>query len=252
MRRHTARTKQHRRNTGMAVRLLTMAALVAVILICMLIFFKIGTITVEGSQHYTEEEIATASGLSVGDNLVMLNKTVAASKIKAWLPYVEDVKIRRKLPNQLTITVTECEAAGAAVSESGSWWSLDSNCKLLEETTAEEAKKYPVLSGVVLTAPVSGCAASAADPEQITVAQTLLTAMEQWDLVDVITTVDLSKLYGIVLWYGDRFEIDLGSTDNLAYKIQYLQEILKNLNDGQSGVIDLTFETETVARFLPW
>ena len=90
------------------------------------------------------------------------------------------------------------------------------------------------------------------EEEQSAAAATILAAMEQWGLTEVITTVDLTKLYDIELWYGERFEIKLGSTEDLAYKIQYLQAVLENLNDSQSGVIDLTFETETVARFLPW
>ena len=114
------------------------------------------------------------------------------------------------------------------------------------------AEQYPVLTGLTLNSAVVGCDAVTADPEQIAAAETILTGMEEWGLVDVITTVDLTKLYDIVLWYGEQFEIDLGSTENLAYKIQYLQAVLAELNEGQSGVIDLTFETETVARFLPW
>ena len=140
----------------------------------------------------------------------------------------------------------------AAVSDTGQWWLLSADGKLLEQVDAATAQQYAVLSGVSLVSPVSGCAAQMQEEEQSAAAATILAAMEQWGLTEVITTVDLTKLYDIELWYGERFEIKLGSTEDLAYKIQYLQAVLENLNDSQSGVIDLTFETETVARFLPW
>lgn len=250
--RQKTRKRQRRRNPSMAIKLITMFALVAALLFCVLIFFKVEVIEVEGSSHYSDEEIISASGLAEGDNLVLINKAAAASQIKAWLPYVEQVQISRKLPDRAIITVTECDAVAAAVSDTGQWWLLSADGKLLEQVDAATAQQYAVLSGVSLVSPVSGCAAQMQEEEQSAAAATILAAMEQWGLTEVITTVDLTKLYDIELWYGERFEIKLGSTENLAYKIQYLQAVLENLNDSQSGVIDLTFETETVARFLPW
>ena len=246
------RKRPRRRNPSVAIKLITTFALVAALLFCALVFFKVDVIEVEGSSHYTDEEIISASGLSAGDNLVMLNKAAAASQIKAWLPYVEQVQISRRLPDRAIITVTECDAVAAAVSETGQWWLLSGDGKLLEQVDAAGAQQYAVLTGVSLLNAVSGCAAETQDPDQAAAAVTILGAMEQWELTDVITTVDLTKLYDIELWYGERFEIKLGSTENLSYKIQYLQAVLENLNESQSGVIDLTFETETVARFLPW
>ena len=55
--------------------------------------------------------------------------------------------------------------------------------------------------------------------------------------------------------YGEQYEIDLGGTDELAYKFEYLEQILAELTSRQpdvSGQIDLTLQTEKVARFLPW
>lgn len=229
-----------------------MFALVAAVLLCVLIFFKVDTISVEGNVHYTAEEVVAASGISQGDNMVMLNRAGATSEILARLPYVNHVQISRKLPDRVTIRVTECDAVASAVSDTGQWWLLSADCRVLEEVDSVAAEQYPVLTGLTLNSAVVGCDAVTADPEQIAAAETILTGMEEWGLVDVITTVDLNKLYDIVLWYGEQFQINLGSTENLAYKVQYLQAVLEELNEGQSGVIDLTFETETVARFLPW
>ena len=72
------RKRQRRRNPSMAIKLITMFALVAALLFCVLIFFKVEVIEVEGSSHYSDEEIISASGLAEGDNLVLINKAAAA------------------------------------------------------------------------------------------------------------------------------------------------------------------------------
>jgi len=68
---------------------------------------------------------------------------------------------------------------------------------------------------------------------------------------DLVVLGDVSQLYNIVMYYTDRFEIQLGSTEELDYKIKYLAYALESLTD-KSGLIDLTFDQERIARFLPW
>lgn len=48
-------------------------------------------------------------------------------------------------------------------------------------------------------------------------------------------SVNVEKEYDMVVQYDDRYEIDLGSSDRLAYKVQYLQAILEQLSDFQAG-----------------
>lgn len=54
-----------------------------------------------------------------------------------------------------------------------------------------------------------------------------------------------------MLYDTDRFEIQLGSTEELDYKIKYLAYAMESLED-KSGLIDLTFDQDRIARFLPW
>ena len=64
-----------------------------------------------------------------------------------------------------------------------------------------------------------------------------------------VTSVE--KEYDMVVQYDDRYEIDLGSSDRLAYKVQYLQAILEQLSDFQAGTIDLTLSEANRAKFHP-
>ena len=77
-----------------------------------IVFFKVDTIHVEGNERYTADQIVEAAGVRRGDNMYLLNKFKMIDQIKEKLTYVDDVTIRRKLPNTLNITVDEYTVAG--------------------------------------------------------------------------------------------------------------------------------------------
>ena len=70
-------------------------------------------------------------------------------------------------------------------------------------------------------------------------------------LLEHIRVIDVEKEYDMTLWYDDRYEIKLGGTDEMAYKIRYLCSILDQLSEFQAGTIDLTQATQKRATFQP-
>ena len=64
---------------------------VAVVLLLLIVFFRVDEFEVSGNVRYTAEEVAGASGVTVGDVLMGVNKTQTAGRILAGLPYVETV-----------------------------------------------------------------------------------------------------------------------------------------------------------------
>ena len=68
---------------------------------------------------------------------------------------------------------------------------------------------------------------------------------------DIIRAINVEKEYDIVVWYDDRYEIKLGGTDEMAYKIRYLCAILDQLSEYQAGTIDLSQAAEKKATFQP-
>ncbi|MCD8160988.1 MAG: FtsQ-type POTRA domain-containing protein [Clostridiales bacterium] len=86
----------------------------------------------EGNVHYTEEEIVSASGVNLGDNLLLTRDTTVVARLLTQLPYVSSVTLSHKLPDTLVITVAESDAQAAIYDGNGSWWLMDSSGKLLE------------------------------------------------------------------------------------------------------------------------
>ena len=79
----------------------------------------------------------------------------------------------------------------------------------------------------------------------------VLRAMEGSGIIGEMTALDAEKVYDMLLYCGKRLEIQLGSPEQLEYKIQYLQLVLEELEDYQTGIVDLTFDVKQVARFIP-
>ena len=98
----------HALSRAVLLLLLTAAAIVM-----MTIFFKVNTISVEGAEKYSAEEITNALDISKGDNLYLWNKMKVQEHLLEKLPYLDSVRIRRHLPDALVLTVTECRAAAA-------------------------------------------------------------------------------------------------------------------------------------------
>lgn len=241
-----------RRKTGLWFRMVTMAAIILVVLCCITLFFQVGEIRVRGNQIYSEEQIAEASGISMGDNLVSIRKPTAASMIMSSLPFVEQVHIERTLPDTVIITVLESEVTYAIRAENEAYYLINTQGKVLKEIKTADATDYPMLEGLVIAEPTIGAAIYVAEEQQknMDAALELMGQLEDYGIA--VSRIDVTKLYNITAYYGSQYEIMLGGNDNLAYKVEYLASVLEKLGDDKSGVIDLTFEEEKKARFQPY
>lgn len=247
--RRSRRAAPRRRAPGsVLLRLLAMLLMVAALLACAVIFFKVTDIQVTGCQLYTVEQVAGACGISLGDNLLLIRKPAAAARLKILLPYIENVRIGRALPGTVTIEVSESGAAFSVEAEDGTSWLINGSGKVLEEAGVSAAD-YPKLTGVILKEPEPGLQALTGQTSNLAVAQQLMELLGESDIVPQITEIDVSKTFDIVVWYGNQYEVHLGGTDRLDYKLRYLFSILDQLDSARGGVIDLTLEEKDVAVF---
>jgi hypothetical protein len=123
--------------------------LLSAVLICAaivggsIVFFRVRTVEVSGASRYTQSELIAASGIQDGDNLFLINKFSVVPSMFKRLPYLDTIMIRRRLPDTMVITVTECTPAAVLETESGGWL-MDKRTKLLEQA----AGSYPRVIGL--------------------------------------------------------------------------------------------------------
>lgn len=251
------------------LQLATVAAVVIAITLGISIFFKVEVITVSGNDKYSAWVIREASGIQDGDNLLTFSQPRASSRILSELPYVKDARIGIKLPNTVNIYIKEYDVVYAAKAADGTWWLLRSDGVIVEQTDMASASDYTNLIGVELTAPRVGEQAAAneqiqmpevteasSDPTDVTeaakpvtvtgqrrleTALNILRYLEKNDVIGEAASVDVTDLSNLELWYGEQYQVKLGGTDRLEYKIEYMKDAIDQLEDYQSGVLDVSF-----------
>lgn len=85
---------------------LILCTVAAVFFVMSLPYFDIKQITVEGNSLIDSTQIIEESEIKKGDNIFRLNKK-QSKKMLAENPYFESVKISKKLPDKISITVVE-------------------------------------------------------------------------------------------------------------------------------------------------
>ena len=109
------------------------------------------------------------------------------------------------------------------------------------------------LLGVTAKDPAPGLLLELESAEQRSALQNLLQSLSQTSLLPEVRNIDLEHTYDLKLRYGERFDVRLGGTDQLDYKVRYLDEIInRQLDATKTGTIDLTLEESGTARLIPW
>lgn len=244
------------------VQLLTVLAVVMALVMGLSVFFKVKVVTVSGAKVYSAWTIREASNISEGDNLLTFSRARASGQILAKLPYVKTARIGIKLPDTVNIEIEEENVVYAIQSSDGVWWLMTSGGKVVEQTTSAGADNYTQVLGVTITAPQVGELALATEaapaateetgetvPVAVTGAQRLsaameiLAALEDNDIVGQAASVDVSWLDDIILWYGTQYQVNLGGTNDMAYKVAAVNDAILQLGDYDAGILDASFTT---------
>ena len=109
----------------------------------------------------------------------------------------------------------------------------------------------PYILGVTVQNPSAGSQVTAVNQAALDAALAVLAEFDGTGLLGHVASINVEKDYNIVVWYDDQYEIQLGGTEKLDYKVQYLLAILEQLSEYQAGTIDLTLTGDDVARFHP-
>lgn len=233
--------RRRRGRFGFLHKLLTVLVICAVIVVALTMFFKVQTITVEGGRRYTEEEIVAASGVTVGDNLFLLNKHDIARRLVEQLPYIETVKPDRQPPGTLLISVTECAATFALEGE-GTYWLMSESGKIVD--TAAEPGEQPVIDGCELLAPSVGSRMALAVEEQEREESllALLAALKTAGKTEQVQAIHLESPSELVVDYANRFAVKMPYSGDYDKLLAFLTIVIDTLETNETGVIDLTRE----------
>ncbi len=240
--------RRRRGSFGFLYKVLSMLAICGAIVVAMTLFFRVDTILVTGQQRYTQQEVVDASGIQTGDNLFLLNKYAVADSIARELPYIgiEDIWVRRKLPDTLLIEVKECGRPMAVVQD-GSAWLVSSSGRIVEQKVASAAKEYGIIDGCELLSPSVGTQIALATEYsgQQESLLALLAALEESGQMEKVDAIHLGDLSTLTMDYVGRFTVQLSYGADYGAKLRALRQIMEEsgaIQDNMTGTFDMRRE----------
>ena len=231
------------RRFGVLYKLLTLVVVCAAAVLALTLFFKVESVEVTGNSRYSAQEIQDACGVQLGDNLYLLSKPDMVQRLHQQLPYIDEVRITRQLPNTLCVQVTEFSTV-YAVEQEGTVWLLTSGGKIVE--TAAERGDVPLIDGCELLAPsLSGDVSFALELQNRQESLfALLTALESAELTEGVRAIHLGDPTVLTMDYTERFSVEMPYSADYPRLLRYLTLVIEELETNLTGVIDLTRDGE--------
>ena len=197
--------------------------------------FNIKEINVTGNSKLSKEEIISLSELKTDENTFKVSKKNIKNKVKANA-YIENVKIRRKLPDKVEIIVVE-RVATYMIPFANSYIYIDNQGYMLEITS--QKAEMPAIVGISTPEEElhEGQRLISEDLVKLGEVLQIMESANANELVDLITKIDISNRQDYILTLEkEKKAIHLGDVSNLSTKMAYVKKIL-NDEKGVEGEI---------------
>ena len=223
--------------------------------------FKINAIRVAGPDGadlteaggYTSSQILDALGVQVEENIFSFDPEEKAAMLEKEFPLLEQIQVKRVYPSTVVVEVKPATPVYTMQTDTG-WISLSAGLKILSTETEQPdllvlyggdpvsvtpgdqltyALSDPALSGTADSAASSDSAASDEEKVQakdgrVDALNTLLTALQERDLLKDVTRIEYESVEEIAFLYQNRISVLLGTLNELDYKLDYAEYMLLN------------------------
>lgn len=202
--------------------------------------FNINEIRVIGNEKFSEEEYIELSKLNIGQNIFNFSKIKVTSDIKSNA-YVESVKIRRKLPTKVEITIEERTATYQILVEDEFIY-INNQGYILEKS--KDKLPLTIITGISTEIEniIEGKRLSNNDLEKL---QNIIQIKDTINSVEIngnLSSIDITNKYDYILNFEEEAkQVHLGNTNDLRSKISSMKRILED-QKGVPGVIYLNKE----------
>lgn len=235
-----ASSKRRRRRNRMRplYGLLVMALVIGVgVSLSMTVFFNIQTIEIAGdAPQYTAEDVAKASGVHTGDNMMRLDSSKIKENILARMVFVDSVSIQKKFPDTLVITVTPSEAA-FNVTDSNGTLQVSAAGKILK-SSPDADPALPIITGFEIAVREPGQQLASKDHQKDKIFQTVAAQVSK-GLECPVTGIDVTDKYNISLTFDNRVVFSLGNWSDMDYKITLAETVLEQLPADKVGYLTM-------------
>lgn len=211
--------------------ILLVALIAAFIFFMMSPLFNIVEIKVSNNQKISSETIISLSGIQLGENIYKTSSKTISKNIKQEA-YIDNVKISRKLPNVIEISVKE-RTATYMLEYANSYAYINNQGYILE--ISEEALQVPIIGGYT-TKEEDIKLGNRLNEEDLGKLGTVLKIVESANvnsIGDLITRIDITNKqdYKLIL-ENEKKIIYIGDASNLSNRMIYVKAVI----EAESGI----------------
>ncbi|MDE7248181.1 MAG: cell division protein FtsQ/DivIB [Lachnospiraceae bacterium] len=205
--------------------------------------YKVTTVYVDGSVHYTNEEITDmVMGGRFGDNSLYLSLKYQDKGVEN-IPFVETMDVSIEAKDTIRITVYEKALAGY-VRYLGRYVYFDKD-GIVVETSEEETAGIPQVTGLTFDYVILHEPLPVDKPELFDEILNITQQLTKYSLT--ADKIYFDSTYEVTLYFGDA-KVLLGENVDIDEKIMKLQHILPNLL-GKSGTLDMRAYSEDTKSY---
>lgn len=233
-----ANNSRRRKRSAPVGLIVVVTALLALTLLATTMLFKVENIVVKGESVYEAEEIIQMSGVHAGDNLFRTNLNKCAKRLENRLVYIEKAEIKRSFPSTLVINITPCEPCANIITETYCLL-ISGQGKVLEQCELPKAKVLDIRGAEPALSLLPGDTFVSADEHKTDVISQLMSYFSKDSHNEIsshVTGIDVTDRSGITYTYDNRIDVNMGTVNDIEYKIQFSSEIITNkLGEGTEG-----------------
>lgn len=228
------RIRKRRMLIGFSLFVVLLIAVGAVLSLTVL--FPINNITAKGSEKYTAEQIISLSGIKTGDNLFV--SSINADALREKLPYIESVKVKKNLPDSITITVKDAVPYACYYTE-GMYYTVSKAGYVLESTPQKPDSLFEIRANGVKC--VLGKAVDIESDKTKNLISEIGELAEEYGLS--LNYIDVTDELTVTVKTVNRFIVNLGTSNYIQNKFAHLSGMIKNIEETKTGKINLSMWT---------
>jgi len=197
---------------------------IAIVLFLASPLFAVDEVVITGSNRVSYDEINALLNINTSTNMFFLNRNSAIERVKSNL-YIDDVEIRRVLPNSIYVNVRERNLAAYIEHMPNSFLVLDENGRVVNiRSTITEP--LPIVRGLFFTRFRLGEFLEVPDPTAFSAVVRYTQILTYHELIDRISFIDVSDTSNIrILIYS--LEFNVGTVHNADEKIRTIIAMLE-------------------------
>ena len=198
--------------------------------------FNIINVQVVGNKKIDTEEIISLSGIEIGQNMFQYRKDIVINNIKEN-PYIESVKLHRKLPDTIELVVTERKAT--FILKVGNASAYINNQGYILEITNEKST-LPIIKGIKteLEQIQPGNRLITEDLEKLGDVLKIMESANSNNIADLITEIDITDRTNYILRMAKKKKtVYLGDVSNLSTKMLWIITLNEKEGNTEGDII---------------